>query len=344
MYIFQQLFFVCITYSLFANFFVEGKRPLGQGVCRFEDQNFQTEFFLNVLKENKLENLKEEYDKYKKQSALYTGFVIEKQYEYQIFPFQISNFLRVTFCKEGKPVWYDSFPFQNDLDWSQPICVPSVEEDATSKNHSICFKFARVQKYTQRNVTLYFPNKFVGFVFFCNSSGTSPHSSENYGTVPLTPIISDNIRDYKTSWRIKGAVTKVIPYLHTLSIPMSRYEMLTDPDVHNPEQLEYKSLTSEFLGSYKSLEKLRNKGMSWLNRIDPMEKYDKIKSENVWDFHEHLDKTINKIGRNIEKPRSALIRTINARSRQSNDGSMARRKYLKKKVSRMLRSKIPLQN
>ncbi|EHN02473.1 YGL138C-like protein [Saccharomyces cerevisiae x Saccharomyces kudriavzevii VIN7] len=342
---FQQLFFLFLLNSLLTGTFVEGKdSPHGQDGCRFEDQNFQTEFLLNVIKENKLENLREEYEQYKKQSTLYTGFVIEKQYEYQVAPFRINNFLKVTFCKGGKRVWYETLPSQEDLDWTEPLCVSPVENDAMSQNRSTCFKFARVQKYTQRNVTLYFPNKLVGFLFVCNSSEESSSTKEPYETIPLTPIISDNIRDYKTSWTSKGTVTKVVPYLHTLSIPMAKYETLVAPDNCQPEELENKSLNSEFLRGYKSLGKFRNKGISWLNEIDPMEKYESLDSENVRNFREKLDKTLNKIGQKIEKPHAALMRAINGRSGDPNNRGMTRRKYLKKKISKMLRNKIPLKS
>ena len=263
MRIFQQLFILILTNTLFTRTFVQGRSSTpGKDICKFEDQKLQTELFLNVIKGNKLDNLKEEYEKYKKQNTLYTGFVIEKQYEYQIVPFHINNFLKVTFCKGGEPIWRDIFPFQKDLNWEEPLCISPQEDNTISQNSSLCFKFARVQKYTQRNITLYFPNKFVGFIFVCNSSNTCFQKDEHFETIPLTPIISDNIRDYKTFWTMKGKVTKVIPYLHTLSIPMSRYEMLVSPDDHKPEEWEQGSLTSEFWKTYKTLGKFKNKGMS----------------------------------------------------------------------------------
>ena len=352
---FKQLFLFFITYTLLTNTFVEGKSSFpGHDVCKFGDQNFQTEFFLNVIKGNKLENLKEEYEQYKKQSTLYTGFVIEKQYEYQIAPLRIKNFLQVTFCKGGKAVWNHILPFQKDLDWAEPLCIPPLEDNATSQNSSmdnatsqnssICFKFARVQKYTQRNITLYFPNKFVGFVFVCNSSNTLSPTNKDFETIPLTPIISDNIRDYKIFWSIKGTITKLVPYLHTLSIPLSRYEMLVRPDNYESGELEYKSLTSEFWKSYKNLGKFKNKEISWLNQIDPMEKYDNSKGENVPNFHEKLDYTINRIAHNIERPHDALIKAMNAHNRNSNGENLTRRKYLRRKISKMLKNRIPFKN
>lgn len=345
MYNFLEFFFFFITYTLFKSTFVQGKSSFpGHDVCKFEDQNFQTEFFLNVLKGDKLQNLKQEYEQYKKQSTLYTGFVIEKQYEYQVAPLQINNFLQVTFCKGGKPIWNHILPFQKDLDWAEPLCIPAQEDDTISQNSSVCFKFARVQKYTQRNVTLYFPNKFVGFVFVCNSSKTHPPTQNNFETIPLTPIISDDIRDYKISWSIKGRITKVVPYLHSLSIPMSKYEMLIHSDKNISNELEYKSLTSEFWKSYKNLRKFKNKEMSWINEINPMEQYDSSGNENVPNFHEKLDRTINRIAQNIERPHDVLIRAIAAHNRNSNSGNITRRKYLRRKISKMLKNKIALKN
>ncbi|KAL3230509.1 hypothetical protein RNJ44_00958 [Nakaseomyces bracarensis] len=284
------------------------------------------------------------FSKYEDQNIKnYSGFRIYRKITLQLDPISLISDMHFVACQDGQLIWETIYPFQEDIDWSTPICLfdsmgtvnDTLKVQATSNiSRYYCFKFARSRKYSQRDYTLYFPGRIIGGLFLCNLSDEQKYQMLNNSrddlaiinktfarefcvsnnTIPLLPLIADNLQDCKTTWEnviklnwdksktIK--MVKILPYIHTLNAP----KFLHSRQPTDKYRIIGKLFPTMHVNAKYLLDHRFEDASVWFDGIEVNEEYAKsIENNYITSFKTRL---INSLGKYVTIPRNKLKKSI----------------------------------
>ncbi|KAI8386489.1 uncharacterized protein CGFF_03210 [Nakaseomyces glabratus] len=277
-------------------------------------------------------------------SGGYTGFKIYKHFLFQFLPPLVDNSIKVTFCRDGVSQWTVTQNMQEDIDWNKFICIYDGKSNITSSlrtaaindiNNYHCFKLARRKKYVKRNYSFFLPGSFIGGLYYCNlsknqkiqilDSSTSnlvvlhsnpmPLCNEN-NTIPLLPLVSDDLRGYWSYWYSKKShnkvkeilnanVHKVVPYIHTYNFPSFEYNKTGSIPMFSVRELLFNLITANELG----LNGLKNGIRSWFYEVSVTEDYSSFDTKPII-LDVIINTVINVLGQAASTPHRALYKIL----------------------------------
>lgn len=312
---------------------------IANNVCSQPGINSESQYFLEFIK-SKLTN--EQNIK-----SPYSGFRVFRLFTLNVFPPAINNDIHIVLCQNGVPIWKSVQPLREDIDWGAPICLVDTlgenkEENIIRKKEAIanvnnyhCFKFARSLNYYQRDHSFYFPGSTIGGLFFCDLTNTQKYLTLNNSrddltiinksiaksicstnnSIPLLPIIADNIARTKTIWTVGDIsryfkeyksykIYKLVPYLHTVNIPHFRYR-----DTQKVKYWSMRKLIPSMLLDTKSfIESLNSNSSVWFDEIQVNEQYNaNLRTSHISNIRNLV---INCIGKYGSLPRSHLQKLL----------------------------------
>lgn len=307
---------------------------------------------------------------------IYSGFKLHRTYHFYHRFFKVSNQLKMSYCHQGKVQWETEESFDIDIEWNKPICFyggtnyplnrphpPSTMAKIRSmfKNSTVqaeaetlkqlaikdiknfnCFKIARRKKYVNRNVSIYFPNSWVGGIFYCDLSDVKKRDILNTmnnnlqfensvsqsqcmnachrrNSVPLQPLISDNYLNHWTEYKenskipilkkiFKLDMNKIIPYLYTpnSSPSDSNFTTLHSTSFNSSSLNDWnKSWKEQFTDGLSTLFDSNKVGKSlWYSEIEVMEDYHFTQGD-ISKIRSIVDKTLNQITALFNLPSTA---------------------------------------
>ncbi|SCU98978.1 LAFA_0G21198g1_1 [Lachancea sp. 'fantastica'] len=207
---------------------------------------------------------------------IYTGFKFHQVFSFGGLFEKAQPSIKMTYCNLGKIQWQTEQKNSPGLEWESPICVytpasappvvrgnrfwqmfaskrkSKVQLQLSQKQRATddldnfhCFKIARREKYSHRNLSIHMPHKWIGGLFYCDLDNEAKKTvldgmsdnleSQNLknlaicktsNSIPLEPLISDSYLKHWTEVSPKSKVPilrrisrthmrKTVPFLHT---------------------------------------------------------------------------------------------------------------------------------
>lgn len=149
------------------------------------------------------------------------GFTIQHQI---IANRKLEHHTRISFCNNGNPHGFEAYrplsiEFHKnyegpDLVWGKKICTMDIDDNS-------CYLIARRKQYAIRNLSVYYPDVWIGGMYLCPGENEFEDDEEcnNSNAIPLAPLMSNY--PWNSWWELPDGRHYVqrIPILQTFDDP-----------------------------------------------------------------------------------------------------------------------------